>query len=279
MPSGPWPDLFLQGRNPRTTSQIESLGSRQNGHSTPSATRARLAKPACPSSRLSKADGVADPKKDDQHPPTQTPDTWPQGRLPQHHTWEISDPKSLLTKLPANLGSCDTSDPLSQHRDFGQSQTCPHPQESLDERPKPSTHHHWTSPLRFTHVPRRCAPTPPKIRHPGEHGLSHDSVSPHYLLSAPSAPSPASAHKTSLSGPTFPRREGHSCGKCTTGASLTRTIKEQGVTPATSWGPTSVGRQDYTTQHPRRGAGTTPPKMLRATRRAKTSHSFHWPPR
>lgn len=150
--------------------------------------------PSQPASRPASAKlrGSWTQKKDDQHPPTKTPDARPQEQLPHPHLGNIS-PKSQLPELPANPGSCDMSDPLSQHRYFGQGRTCPHPQEPLDERSKPSTHHHWALRLSFTHVPQRCAPTPPKIRQPGEHGLSHDSVSP------PLPPLPAICTVPSLS--------------------------------------------------------------------------------
>lgn len=75
------------------------------------------------------------------------------------------------------------------------------------------------------------------------------------------------------------RREGHSCCEGPAGASLTSATEEQGVTPATSWGSTSVGCRDYATQHALCAAGTTPPRMLRATRSALTAHNSYWHPR
>lgn len=181
-------NLFLQGLNPGATGQKHTQDRCQSGSSHPQP-----------------IPGTCCPRQ------TTHQNSWRRAG-PHPSTWETSGPHAnLLNPLaPRDLGVRGT--PPHHHRSFGQGLTCPHPQEPRDVagfrhppplgiaaelRPRPSemqAHIPNMTSGRARPEPRQRVPPPPP------------------LPSTRTVPSLRPSQQPRLSGPTFPRREGHGCG-------------------------------------------------------------------
>lgn len=215
-----------------------------------------------------------------QCPPTKNSDTWPQGRIPQHHLGNIRSPKVYLPNSPnpQNLRTCfNKRFSLSQNRDFDQTEPVPTHKTPSTKDPSPAPTitglHDWAS----SQSPGDARPHP--------QNKTSGRARPEPRQRVPTLPplpaictAPAPAHSPVFDDLPFRARKGTTEARVPLEPHSPAPPKNKG-SPNHQLGRHFSRSPELHYPEPSAWPGTIPPRMLGASRSALSANCSHWTPR